>query len=115
MFRRPPRATRTDTLFPYTTLFRSIAVDCRRTGGKGCTCTRATMNRSVDNSREVPAPDQRETADPDRSRIDSIHTYQCLIELQRDISEISAQTKRLITDVEGLTRDRKSTRLNSSH
>src|SRR3546814_16764014 len=25
MIRRPPRATRTDTLFPYTTLFRSIA------------------------------------------------------------------------------------------
>src|SRR3546814_13562450 len=25
MFRRPPRSTRTDTLFPYTTLFRSIA------------------------------------------------------------------------------------------
>src|SRR3546814_10039632 len=24
MFRRPPRSTRTDTLFPYTTLFRSI-------------------------------------------------------------------------------------------
>src|SRR3546814_2914322 len=24
MLRRPPRATRTDTLFPYTTLFRSI-------------------------------------------------------------------------------------------
>src|SRR3546814_12627467 len=26
MIRRPPRSTRTDTLFPYTTLFRSIAV-----------------------------------------------------------------------------------------
>src|SRR3546814_8845196 len=26
MIRRPPRATRTDTLFPYTTLFRSIHV-----------------------------------------------------------------------------------------
>src|SRR3546814_5286639 len=26
MIRRPPRATRTDTLFPYTTLFRSINV-----------------------------------------------------------------------------------------
>src|SRR3546814_6759151 len=26
MIRRPPRATRTDTLFPYTTLFRSIVV-----------------------------------------------------------------------------------------
>src|SRR3546814_7456357 len=25
MLRRPPRSTRTDTLFPYTTLFRSVA------------------------------------------------------------------------------------------
>src|SRR3546814_773438 len=31
MIRRPPRATRTDTLFPYTTLFRS-AIDA----GSGC-------------------------------------------------------------------------------
>src|SRR3546814_11762726 len=29
MIRRPPRSTRTDTLFPYTTLFRSLA-DARR-------------------------------------------------------------------------------------
>src|SRR3546814_5229185 len=27
MIRRPPRSTRTDTLFPYTTLFRSPAVE----------------------------------------------------------------------------------------
>src|SRR3546814_19249933 len=27
MIRRPPRSTRTDTLFPYTTLFRSIEVE----------------------------------------------------------------------------------------
>src|SRR3546814_2763353 len=27
MIRRPPRSTRTDTLFPYTTLFRSPAAD----------------------------------------------------------------------------------------
>src|SRR3546814_1546464 len=26
MLRRPPRATRTDTLFPYTTLFRSVDI-----------------------------------------------------------------------------------------
>src|SRR3546814_19311500 len=31
MIRRPPRSTRTDTLFPYTTLFRS----CGRTGAQG--------------------------------------------------------------------------------
>src|SRR3546814_8796393 len=28
MIRRPPRSTRTDTLFPYTTLFRSLALLC---------------------------------------------------------------------------------------
>src|SRR3546814_4015377 len=27
MIRRPPRSTRTDTLFPYTTLFRSVAMN----------------------------------------------------------------------------------------
>src|SRR3546814_5981503 len=29
MIRRPPRSTRTDTLFPYTTLFRSVAEEMR--------------------------------------------------------------------------------------
>src|SRR3546814_17978927 len=32
MIRRPPRSTRTDTLFPYTTLFRSIAVSVTKDG-----------------------------------------------------------------------------------
>src|SRR3546814_13169734 len=33
MIRRPPRSTRTDTLFPYTTLFRSIPEVIRERGG----------------------------------------------------------------------------------
>src|SRR3546814_8537822 len=34
MIRRPPRSTRTDTLFPYTTLFRSgVAKEVLREGG----------------------------------------------------------------------------------
>src|SRR3546814_9299347 len=33
MIRRPPRSTRTDTLFPYTTLFRSFIVGEPRVGG----------------------------------------------------------------------------------
>src|SRR3546814_9916853 len=33
MIRRPPRSTRTDTLFPYTTLFRSAANPHRQTLG----------------------------------------------------------------------------------
>src|SRR3546814_16574432 len=32
MIRLPPRATRTDTLFPYTTLFRSLQGICVRLG-----------------------------------------------------------------------------------
>src|SRR3546814_8672294 len=37
MIRRPPRSTRTDTLFPYTTLFRSdflTVYDCRDLAGR---------------------------------------------------------------------------------
>src|SRR3546814_13749237 len=35
MIRRPPRSTRTDTLFPYTTLFRSASSPARtRSGGQ---------------------------------------------------------------------------------
>src|SRR3546814_7468435 len=37
MIRRPPRSTRTDTLFPYTTLFRSPQREHRRKAGDECT------------------------------------------------------------------------------
>src|SRR3546814_8360270 len=35
MIRRPPRSTRTDTLFPYTTLFRSVGPVGVPAGGRG--------------------------------------------------------------------------------
>src|SRR3546814_10705940 len=38
MIRRPPRSTRTDTLFPYTTLFRSIGRCHDRCGTRGGQC-----------------------------------------------------------------------------
>src|SRR3546814_2882951 len=41
MIRRPPRSTRTDTLFPYTTLFRSI----RRAARSGVVARRPRMDR----------------------------------------------------------------------
>src|SRR3546814_12331088 len=34
MIRRPPRSTRTDTLFPYTTLFRSVEAEERHRRGQ---------------------------------------------------------------------------------
>src|SRR3546814_12850266 len=36
MIRRPPRSTRTDTLFPYTTLFRSPPDDAGRSAMTAC-------------------------------------------------------------------------------
>src|SRR3546814_12016958 len=41
MIRRPPRSTRTDTLFPYTTLFRSPSA--RENGAGECTPRRRTI------------------------------------------------------------------------
>src|SRR3546814_1613626 len=51
MIRRPPRSTRTDTLFPYTTLFRSNAASlpgalCRGIAGEGGYC-RGNASRSA--------------------------------------------------------------------
>src|SRR3546814_10028270 len=47
MIRRPPRSTRTDTFFPYTTLFRSA--DCSRPrtppAASGARCRRAVCRR----------------------------------------------------------------------
>src|SRR3546814_5793995 len=41
MIRRPPRSTRTDTLFPYTTLFRSSAMPPERRGRRWPRCSRS--------------------------------------------------------------------------
>src|SRR3546814_2643745 len=38
MLRRPPRSTRTDTLFPYTTLFRSPCTRCSPEAGQANAC-----------------------------------------------------------------------------
>src|SRR3546814_17393357 len=40
MIRRPPRSTRTDTLFPYTTLFRSPGTTTTARAADGCSAPR---------------------------------------------------------------------------
>src|SRR3546814_1408975 len=63
MIRRPPRSTRTDTLFPYTTLFRSdagrgfdarqgCARQGRRHGGGRRRCRQATRRGGQERSEE---------------------------------------------------------------
>src|SRR3546814_6533686 len=60
MIRRPPRSTRTDTLFPYTTLFRSMRL-WRRRGSTGFTpsvdlrvnALHGTLTRSEEHTSEL--------------------------------------------------------------
>src|SRR3546814_9239309 len=48
MIRRPPRSTRTDALFPYTTLFRSASRACgKRSGVRGGHRRGAAVDRGV--------------------------------------------------------------------
>src|SRR3546814_8021550 len=58
MIRRPPRSTRTDTLFPYTTLFRS----CRPIAARpGCNLVHGTIARVIvadDHAQRDRAPQQ---------------------------------------------------------
>src|SRR3546814_11325384 len=88
--RRPPRSTRTDTLFPYTTLFRSA-------GGGIVSTMRATRAAS---EAELVA-----TALP---RLDAL--------LAEGVTTVEVKSGYgLDTDSEIRMLDRKSTRLNSSH
>src|SRR3546814_20676457 len=59
MIRRPPRSTRTDTLFPYTTLFRSVAGDAGNPRGARAAARHAATDRG---HRAVSAPGHRAAA-----------------------------------------------------
>src|SRR3546814_7957267 len=59
MIRRPPRSTRTDTLFPYTTLFRSPDIESARSEGRtpplrpDPACLRSRRLRSEEHTSEL--------------------------------------------------------------
>src|SRR3546814_5155778 len=98
MIRRPPRSTRTDTLFPYTTLFRShrrgehaAVLDEERLGGE--------------------PPDRDARGDRDPRAIE--HAVGDLDRL--GLLDIEAGTMAHVDQPLGEAGDRKSTRLNSSH
>src|SRR3546814_20304887 len=107
MIRRPPRSTRTDTLFPYTTLFRSgwpiemgdMTYFLEREGNvlkrvcvafSGVGIEHAPSFKSANDEREVPH-----------------------VEISGGIYSVLARKN--IMNWQAVLRDRKSTRLNSSH
>src|SRR3546814_12355113 len=54
MRRRPPRSTRTYTLFPYTTLFRSVAVSRYIAGNDLLRAPRQSLNLAVNYTADLP-------------------------------------------------------------
>src|SRR3546814_9992975 len=58
MIRRPPRSTRTDTLFPYTTLFRSEQQFTARTAERANAC------QMEEGGGGVAPPDEAKSVDP---------------------------------------------------
>src|SRR3546814_2854364 len=119
MIRRPPRSTRTDTLFPYTTLFRSFdpydsnieAVD-------------AAVDRALSALQPQDAPAKGDAGD-EVIQADRDAAADLYLDLRgeplRDHERMrgSDMVKGLYDDSEEIqafrNQDRKSTRLNSSH
>src|SRR3546814_21196333 len=71
MMRRPPRSTRTDTLFPYTTLFRSPIPTPRRSPSRSAIAACSSATTSPRGSAPAPAP---MSAAPPRKRRSEEHT-----------------------------------------
>src|SRR3546814_2098137 len=107
MIRRPPRSTRTDTLFPYTTLFRSK-------GGRGGAVVLADGVALEERALAVLAAD-------DEAALQDLGEHQ---DAGGVAGEAHGRLGILLQQREGVARvlrdggrlrDRKSTRLNSSH
>src|SRR3546814_6279077 len=126
MIRRPPRSTRTDTLFPYTTLFRSmldgggIPATLGYRGFTHSCCT--SINHVVCHG----IPDAKPVREGDIVNIDVttiIDGWHGDTSRMYLVGDVPIKAKRLVEvtyeclmlGIEQAKPDRKSTRLNSSH
>src|SRR3546814_18457697 len=100
MIRRPPRSTRTDTLFPYTTLFRSVRVIVDHGDDALTRSNLADLGEAaLDPGKAVEARCDLFVADT--------HVQRDGYRRERVLNIVAARHRQV--------KDRKSTRLNSSH
>src|SRR3546814_5224357 len=111
MIRRPPRSTRTDTLFPYTTLFRSLDAEIEFGGREGFG---AVFEAPVGagQARGIVAQLLRAL---DRDVLDRGHVHAEDDLAPRGADRVIDVDDRGLCAREAVEADRKSTRLNSSH
>src|SRR3546814_3939352 len=134
MIRRPPRSTRTDTLFPYTTLFRSFvglqgAAEHFLAGADGALDVLARNLRTL-RQRGLQAVEVTDLGDLapegeggvgvlfERGQLQAEHLLGVLesqaVDLGGGIGELAGRVGELLVEIL-VHGDRKSTRLNSSH
>src|SRR3546814_16444056 len=125
MIRRPPRSTLTDTLFPYTTLFRSVYNQSAATRNLLRACAQGGFANRDEIHRWTlsflsDAP-QNEKFEQLAARIDECLAFMRACGLTPDNVQQLRETdfytshEALLLGYEEALTDRKSTRLNSSH
>src|SRR3546814_15270255 len=102
MSRRPPRSTRTDTLFPFTTLFRSYPMP-KWTPDGGWRVDKALVFAHALQESNF------------RASVVSPAGARGLMQVLPGTAKMKARQRGGIVDPAQLDKDRKSTRLNSSH
>src|SRR3546814_13896305 len=99
MIRRPPRSNRTDTLCPYTTLFRSYTPDAIKSA--------VELSARYINDRKL--------SDKAIDVIDEVGAMQMLVPPAKRRKTITSKEIEAVIATMARIPDRKSTRLNSSH
>src|SRR3546814_6381991 len=116
MIRRQPRSTRTDTLFPYTTLFRSVHVHPVQRGGVAVARFEQVGGLAV--GREADVLRAQEVVERD---LFGDLPAALAVGLEHVLAAVGSRAGRQphlvvgVGDVAGELLDRKSTRLNSSN
>src|SRR3546814_4801573 len=90
MIRRPPRSTRTDTLFPYTTLFRSesdhhrreVALELRRAASRALTAGYTSAAETLVNHSLALRPDDNFARETYLNASDQLRSEEHTSELQ---------------------------------
>src|SRR3546814_2511422 len=72
MIRRPPRSTRTDTLFPYTTLFRSCPKDWKPAASSSRRCSRTSSPTIRSRRKRFSAPSSPSRSEEHTSELQSL-------------------------------------------
>src|SRR3546814_10820806 len=120
MIRRPPRSTRTDTLFPYTTLFRSVNSLVLGTGEVSpldmATVFSTFANRGVRNDPTLISKIEQVDEDGDVTVIDQHRPSGTRVLSEQEPDLVTYCLRQVVMGGTGsAARDRKSTRLNSRH